>query len=255
MLEFIDAHAHYDDEMYEADRDEIIKSQFENGAKAIVNASSDVITSKKSVELANKYDRIYAVIGTHPHEAKTFKDDDIEIYKELLKNPKVVAIGECGLDYHYDFSDRETQKRVFHRMIAFANEEKKPLVIHSREAVEDTVNMLKALRTGDKTLIHCFTGAKEVAKMYLDMGCYLSIGGAVTFKNARHVAESVAYAPLDRLMLETDAPYMTPVPFRGKRNLSIYINYVITRIAEIKNISKEEAAKVTTQNAKEFYGI
>lgn len=255
MFEFIDAHAHYDDEMYDEDREEIINSQFQNGVLAIVNASSDLKSSKAALDLANKYEKIYAVVGVHPHEAEGFKEDDIEVYREMLKNDKVVGVGECGLDYHYDLSPRDVQKRVFHRMIEFADEEKAPLVIHSRDAVEDTLTMLRSLRHGEKTLIHCFTGAKEVARDYLNLGFYLSIGGAVTFKNARHVVDSVEYAPLDRLLLETDAPYMTPVPFRGKRNLSLYIENVIRKIAEIKGISPEEVAEVTTKNAKEFYGI
>lgn len=255
MFEFIDAHAHYDDEMYDEDRNEIINAQFQNGVLAIVNASSDLKSSKAAFDLAMKYDKIYAVVGVHPHEAEGFKEDDIEVYREMLKNKKIVGVGECGLDYHYDLSPRDVQKRVFHRMIEFADEEKAPLVIHSRDAVEDTLTMLRSLRHGEKTLIHCFTGAKEVARDYLNLGFFLSIGGAVTFKNARHVVDSVEYAPLDRLLLETDAPYMTPVPFRGKRNLSIYIENVIRKIAEIKEISPEEVAEVTTKNAKEFYGI
>lgn len=255
MYSFIDAHAHYDDEKYDEDRDEIINSQFQNGVIAIVNASSDLESSKASFELAKKYNKIYAVVGCHPHEADGFSEDDIEVYKEMLKNDKVVGVGECGLDYYYDLSDRDVQKRVFHRMIEFSDENNEPLVIHSRDAVEDTLTMLRSLRHGEKTLIHCFTGAKEVAREYLNLGYFLSIGGAVTFKNARHVVESVEYAPLDRLLLETDAPYMTPVPYRGKRNLSIYIENVVKKIAEIKNVTPEEVAEITTKNARFFYGI
>lgn len=253
MSLFIDSHVHLDDEAFDADRDEIIKNFHNDGVLFIVNASSDLPSSKKSVELT-KHDNVYAVVGVHPHEAKDFKEEDIAVYKEMLKNSKVVGIGECGLDYHYDFSDRDIQKKVFERFIDFANEVEYPLVIHSREATQDTIEMLKANRKG-KTLIHCFTAPKEVARDYLNLGYYLSIGGAVTFKNAKHVVESVEYAPLDRLLLETDAPYMTPVPFRGKRNEPKYISYVVQKIAEIKGVSEEEVIEITTKNAREFYNI
>lgn len=253
MSLFIDSHTHLDDEAFNDDREVIISNFKNDGVLFAVNASSDMASSKNSVGLT-KHDNIYAVVGVHPHEAKYFKESDIDIYKEMLKNPKVVGIGECGLDYHYDLSDRETQKKVFERFINFANEVDYPLVIHTREATKDTIDLLSALRNG-KTLIHCFTAPKEVARDYLNLGYYLSIGGAVTFKNAKHVVESVEYAPLDRLLLETDAPYMTPVPFRGKRNEPKYINYVVDKIAEIKGISRETVIETTTKNAREFYNI
>lgn len=253
MSLFIDSHTHLDDPSFDEDRDQIIRNFKDDGVLFAVNASSDLKSSLASVELT-KYENIYAVVGVHPHEAKDFKEEDILEYKKMLENPKVVAIGECGLDYHYDLSDRETQKKVFERFIHFANEVYYPLVIHTREATKDTIDMLRVMRKG-KTLIHCFTAPVEVAREYLDMGYYLSIGGAVTFKNAKHVVDSVKFAPLDRLLLETDAPYMTPVPFRGKRNEPKYISYVVKRIAELKCISPEEVIEQTTKNAREFYNI
>ncbi|MDY3947211.1 MAG: TatD family hydrolase [Ezakiella sp.] len=255
MKLFIDAHTHLDDEAFDADRDNIIKSFNDDGVKLVINASSDLKSSLASYELAKINKNIYAVVGVHPHEASGFSEKDIEEYKSMLEDKKIVGIGECGLDYHYDLSPRDIQKKVFERMIEFANEMDEPLVIHSREAVKDTLDMLFLLRKDRPTLIHCFTGAVEVARDYLNLGYYLSIGGAVTFKNAKHVVESVKYAPLDRLMLETDAPYMTPVPFRGKRNEPKLIKYTITKIAEIKGISEEEVIDATNKNALEFYNI
>ncbi|MDO5716833.1 MAG: TatD family hydrolase [Tissierellia bacterium] len=253
-MRFMDAHVHLDDEKFDGDREEIIKNFHRDGVELVVNASCDLETSKKSVALI-AYENVYCVIGVHPHEAKTYLPEHMACYEEMLTKDKVLGVGECGLDYHYDFSDRPTQKKVFEIMIDLANRKDVPLVIHSREAVKDTQDMLFSLRKDGPTLIHCFTGAKEVAREYINQGYYLSIGGALTFKNARHVVESVDYAPMEHILLETDAPYMTPVPFRGKRNEPKYITHVVDKIAEIKGLPREEVIRICNENTRKFYRL
>ncbi len=252
-MTFIDSHIHLDDEAFDQDRERIIGDFDADGIEFVVNQSTNIQTINKVLELTEKYEKIYGVVGFHPHDAESFEDEYLDVLREYLKRPKILGVGEVGLDYHYDFADRDTQKDVFKKMIELANETNSPLVIHSRDAYLDTYNMLKEFRKSGNTLLHCFTGSKEVAFSYFDLGYYISVGGAVTFKNAKHVVETVREMPLDRLLLETDAPYMTPVPFRGKRNEPKYIDYVINKIAEIRGKDPEEIAFITTQNAKRFY--
>ena len=214
----IDSHVHLDDPAFDEDRDSLIKSLGDNGIELVINNSSDLPSSERSVELANKYENIYAAIGVHPHEAKTYNDQVEERLIELSKNEKVMAIGEIGLDYYYDNSPREVQKEVFKRQIELAARLGKNIVIHSRDAVKDTFDILKEAHEKYEftALIHCFSQSVEMMEEYVKMGDYIALGGAVTFKNAKTPKEVAKKVPLDRLLLETDCPYMTPVPYRGR---------------------------------------
>jgi len=251
-----DTHAHYDDEKFDLDRDETIKRAHENGVAYIINAGSDLKSSKRSVELAAMYDFVYAAVGIHPQEADIADEQALELLRKLCGSPKVVAIGEIGLDYYYDTVPKEVQKKIFIRQIHLARELGLPIVVHDRDAHEDSLNIVKGEKAGEVGgVFHCYSGSTEMARELLNNNFYLSFGGVVTFKNARKVVEAVRYVPLDRLLIETDSPYLSPEPFRGKRNESAYVRYVAEKIAEIKGISYEEVASVTLNNAKRLFNI
>ena len=253
---FIDTHAHYDDEAFDADRDDVILNAHKDGAEIIINAAQDYRTSVKSIELARKFDFMYAAVGVHPHEAGNVLPGDIEKIAGLAADEKVVAIGEAGLDYHYNFSEPEVQKKIFRENIDLSKSIGKPIVVHDREAHADVLNIMteSGIKSGG-AVIHCFSGSAEMAKVVASKGWHFSVGGAVTFKNARRIIEALAVIPDDLLMLETDCPYMTPEPFRGRRNDSSYIQYTARRIAEIKGISYEALCGISNNNAKRFFGI
>ena len=253
----IDSHVHLDDEAFEEDREEVIKSLSENGIELVINNSSDLPSSERSVKLSNKYENIYAAIGVHPHEASSYNDEVENRLIELSKNKKVVAIGEIGLDYYYDNSPRDVQKEVFKRQIELAAKLKKNIVIHSRDAAKDTFDILKeAHEKYDFTaLIHCFSQSVDMMKEYLKMGDYLALGGAVTFKNAKTPKEVAKAVDLDRLLLETDCPYMTPVPYRGKRNEPKFVKFSCQYIADLRQMDAGELEKITAINTKRFFGI
>ena len=251
-MKLVDTHCHLDNEKFDEDRLEVIERIKEN-LEFCVNIGYDLASSKKSLELAKEYDFIYAVIGVHPIDIAEY-DEEVEKELELLgKNPKVVAIGEIGLDYHWMTEPKEVQQERFKRQLELAERLNKPVVIHTRDAMEDTVNILKEYPniTG---VIHCYPGSLETAKQLVDR-FYLGIGGTLTFKNSKKAVEVVKDIPLDRIVIETDCPYLTPEPFRGKRNEPIYVEYVAKKIAEIKEISVEDVTKVTTENAKKLYRI
>lgn len=251
-----DTHAHYDDERFDDDREAVLASLPENGVELVINAGSDMPSSRKSVELAEKYPYIYAAVGVHPHEAKSLTQADIAELKQLSVNSRVVAIGEIGLDYHYDLSPRDVQRSAFARQISLAKEVGLPFVVHEREACADCLDILRTEGIGARGgVMHCFSGSRETAKILLDMGMYLSVGGPVTFKNNVKTVDVVAYAPLDRLFIETDSPYLAPVPMRGRRNNSAYVRYVAKKIAEIKGIEAAEVVETTKNNAKRFFAI
>ncbi len=251
-----DTHAHYDDERFDDDREAVLASLPENGVELVINAGSDMPSSRKSVELAEKYPYIYAAVGVHPHEAKSLTENDISELKQLSANNRVVAIGEIGLDYHYDLSPRDVQRSAFAQQISLAKEVGLPFVVHEREACADCLDILRAEGIGARGgVMHCFSGSRETAKILLNMGMYLSVGGPVTFKNNVKTVDVVAYAPLDRLFIETDSPYLAPVPVRGKRNNSAYVRYVAEKIAEIKGIDIDEVIEATKNNAKKFFAI
>lgn len=252
----IDSHAHLDDERFDYDRDIVINSLPERGIDLVYNIGADLNSSIASVELANMYENIRAVIGIHPHDAKSYSDEVEEKLIELAKNEKVRAIGEIGLDYYYDNSPRNIQVEVFKRQIELAHKLNLPIVIHSREAVQETFDIIKESKEKYPELvflIHCFSQSVEMMREYIKLGCYIALGGAVTFKNARHPKEVALEIPLDRLLLETDSPYMAPVPMRGKRNEPMYIKYVAKEIANIRGIKVSELVEITDANTKRFY--
>lgn len=253
----IDSHAHLDDEAFDDDRDQVINALYENGIDFIVNIACDLKSSKTSQELAKTYENIYATVGVHPHDAITYTDEVEETLKILAQEKKVVAVGEIGLDYYYDNSPRQIQKEVFKRQLKLANELRKNVVVHSRDASQDTFDILKEAhdKYEFKAVIHCYSQSLEMLKEYLRLGDYISLGGAVTFKNSKIRKEVAKIVPLDRLLLETDCPYMTPVPYRGKRNEPKYVNIVAEYIADLRGISKSDLVKVTDENAKRFYNI
>ena len=251
----IDSHVHLDDEAFNGDREDIIKSLGENGIELVINNSSDLPSSERSVELANKYGNIYAAIGVHPHEARTYDDEVEKRLIELSRDKKVLAIGEIGLDYYYDNSPRDVQKEVFKRQIELAAKLKKNIVIHSRDAAKDTFDILKeAHEKYDFTaLIHCFSQSVDMMREYLKMGDYIALGGAVTFKNAKTPKEVAKAVDLDRLLLETDCPYMTPVPYRGKRNEPKLVKFTCQYIADLRQMDASELEKITGENTKRFF--
>lgn len=250
-----DTHAHYDDKRFDEDRDDLISGLFDSGkVYGIVNCGCDIDTSKKSLALAHKYKRMYAAVGIHPHEASKVTDADYEKIRQMLSDEKTVALGEIGLDYHYDFSPRDIQKTVFENQLLLAEELGMPVVIHDREAHADCIGAV--LRHPEvRGVFHSFSGSAETARLLQKQGWYLSFSGPVTFKDARKTVEAVAATANDRLLVETDCPYLTPVPHRGKRNHSGYVCHIIEKIAEIRGESYEFIETLTRENAKRFFGI
>ena len=248
-----DTHAHYDDSRFDEDRKELLCGLSEKGVSYIVNCGCDLKSSLTTLALSESFDFIYAALGVHAHEAEEATENDLKEIEKLYSNKKVVAVGEIGLDYHYDFSPRERQLEIFERQLILANKLQLPVIIHDRESHEDTMNLLKKHRP--EGVVHCFSGSAEMAKEVVKLGMYIGIGGAVTFKNARKPVEVAEYLPLDRLLLETDAPYMTPVPFRGQRCDSSHIAYTAEKIAEIKGIDVQELIDICNNNAKNLFSI
>ncbi len=244
----IETHAHLDSDKYDEDRDSVIKEAFNNGITRIINISSDVSSLDRVRVLGERYENMFISVGIQPHSACEMSSDTIELIKSMVKGKKVVAIGETGLDYHYNFSLPEIQRQVFREQIKLAVKENLPLVIHTREAFDDTLTILKEEKAS-MGVIHCFTEDLNSGKTFIDMGFYIGIGGAVTFKNTKLLHEAVKEIPLEKIILETDCPYMTPAPYRGKRNEPSYLRFIAEKIAELKNITAEEVKKVTTENA------
>lgn len=249
-----DTHAHLLDERFDEDRERVIRELPQNGVAQVVESSADLADSIRAAALAREHSIVHAAVGLHPHSASEWDEHTEAALRALLKEPKVVAVGEIGLDYHYDFSPRDIQREVFEHQIILALEENFPIVVHSREATADTMALLKKYPEVRGEL-HCFSGSAETAKELLKMGFYIAFGGALTFKNARKTLEAAMAVPLDRLLIETDCPYMTPVPFRGKRNEPAYVRLVAEKLAEVKGVAVEEIALVTMENAKRFFGI
>lgn len=251
-LRIFDSHAHYDSERYDDDRDFVLSQMPQNGICAVVNCASDVESARKSIELAERYPFVYAAVGVHPHEAEDVSEDYISVLRELSKHKKVVAIGEMGLDYHYDFSPRDIQRKVLCEQIELAKELNLPVILHDREAHGDMYEILEKYAPV-KGVMHCFSGSVELMKQSVKLGLYIGLGGAVTFKNARVPVEVAEAVPLDRLLLETDAPYMTPVPYRSKRNDSKYIELVAQKIADVRGITAEEVCTAAEENARRLF--
>lgn len=251
---YFDTHAHYDDEKFADDRFEILDRLPEKGVELVVNAASDLMSAEKSIELADRYDYIYATVGVHPHEAKSFDLDTISKLRELSRHPKVVAIGEIGLDYHYDFSPRKEQARALYAQLELAQELNLPVIIHDREAHADTMKAIKAFPEL-RGVFHCYSGSLEMAREIVGLGWYISFTGSITFKNAKKAPEVVAWLPEDRIMIETDCPYMAPVPKRGERNDSGNLSLIASAVGRIRGITVEEAARITLDNGRKFFGI
>lgn len=250
-----DTHAHFDDEQFDADRDEVLKSLKSYGVGNIVNIGSSIKTSRTSVALAEKYDFVYAAVGVHPSETGELCETDIDELKRLAANPKVRAIGEIGLDYHYpDDVEPSIQKKWFVRQLELAKELNMPVVIHDRESKGECLEILKEHKISNG-VVHCFSGSAETAREILKLGMMISFTGVLTFKNAKKAIAACAVVPLDRLMIETDCPYMSPEPHRGERNFSGYVEFVARKMAEIKVVSYDELVDITERNAKRFYGI
>ena len=250
-----DTHAHFDDEQFDADRDEVLKSLKSYGVGNIVNIGSSMKTSRTSIALAEKYDFVYAAVGVHPSETGELCETDIDELKRLAANPKVRAIGEIGLDYHYpDDVEPSIQKKWFVRQLELAKELNMPVVIHDRESKGECLEILKEHKISNG-VVHCFSGSAETAREILKLGMMISFTGVLTFKNAKKAIAACAAVPLDRLMIETDCPYMSPEPHRGRRNFSGYVEFVARKMAEIKGVSYDELVDITERNAKRFYGI
>ncbi len=253
---FFDSHAHYDDKRFDTDREALLESMQQKKVSYILNAASNTDSSLQGINLAKEYDFVYASVGVHPHDAAEITEETMQVLEEYIKQPKVVAVGEIGLDYYYDYSPRDVQQYWFRRQIQLARDVKKPIIIHMRDATQDTMNIVmeeKAFEVGG--VFHCYSGSLEIAKQILQMGMYISIAGPITFKNATKAVEVVKAVPMDRLLIETDAPYLTPAPYRGKRNDSSFIHYTAQKVADIKGISIEEVAKQTMQNTFSLFGI
>lgn len=251
---YFESHAHYDSEQFDDDRYEVIESLKNSGVDYVINVGADMKSSLTSIELSRKYDFIYAAVGVHPHDAENVKAEDYEKLSSYLKEDKVVALGEIGLDYYYDLSPRDIQRQVFKNQLDICENAKKPVIIHSREASQECFDMIKDSRVR-RGVIHAFSGSTEMAKEYIKMGFYIGVGGIVTFKNARKLVEVVENIPLERILIETDSPYLSPVPVRGTRNNSQNLKYITEKIAQIKQISPEKVAEITRKNAVSLFDI
>lgn len=248
-----DTHAHYDDRKFDEDRDKILSSLPENGVEFVINCGCDLKSSKKSIELCEKYKYFYCALGIHPSEISDNSEAEFQSIKVLTNYGKCVAVGEIGLDYHYDFVPKNRQLEFFEKQLQFAVEADLPVIVHDREAHEDTLTLLKKYRT--KGVLHCFSGSVEMAKEIIKLGMYIGLGGAVTFKNARKPLEVAEYLPEDRLLLETDCPYMAPVPNRGKRCTSDMIALTAEKIAEVRKTDAQQLIDKAKQNAFELFNI
>ncbi len=251
----IDTHAHYDDGQFDADREELLGSMKEGGIGLIVNAGSTVASWDKIVELTEKYPFVYGAVGVHPDEVGELDEEKFLRMADLLDRDKIVAVGEIGLDYYWDKEKHDLQKEWFVRQLGLAREKEMPVIIHSREAASDTFDIMKQHAAGMKAVIHCYSYSPEMAREYVKMGYYIGVGGVVTFKNAKKLKQVVQEIPLESIVLETDCPYLAPVPYRGKRNCSLYLPYVAEQIAELKGTTVEEVIQQTEKNSRELYGL
>lgn len=253
MNYIVDSHAHYDDKMFDNDRDILLNSMLENNICLIINCGVDLKSSNKSIDLAKKYDFIRAAVGIHPHEASKADKSWVNQLESLIANKEVVSLGEIGLDYHYDFSCRDDQLKIFEKQLSISKDFNIPIIVHNREAHEDTLNLLKKYKP--RGVVHCFSGSEEMAKEITSLGMYIGVGGAVTFKNAKTLPLVVSSIPIEHILLETDCPYMAPVPFRGTRCDSSHIKVTAQKVSEIKGISYDDVLNITTKNAFNLFSI
>lgn len=251
-----ETHAHYDDKAFDDDRDALLSSMQENGIGAIVNVGASLTSTAASIRLAEKYPFVYAAAGVHPNETAELNEETFAWLREQCLHQKVVAVGEIGLDYYWDEPSHEIQKMWFARQLELAREAKKPVIIHSRDAAKDTFDMMAAHKAGEiGGVVHCFSYSAEMAQEYVKMGFYIGVGGVVTFKNGRKLKEVAEAVPIEKILLETDSPYLSPEPNRGKRNSSLNIPYIAQKIAEIKGLSYDEVVAATEENARRMYRI
>ncbi len=256
MSDIFDTHAHYDDEAFDEDREELLTSLPQRGIGKVVNIGASLDSCKKTVELMHKYDYIYGAIGVHPGETAELNEENFLWLKEQCLKEKCVAVGEIGLDYYWKEPEPEIQKKWFVRQMELARQLSLPIIVHSRDAAKDTVDIMTAQRAGEiGGVVHCYSYTKETAKTFLDMGFYFGIGGVITFKNSKKLKEAVEYIPVESIVLETDCPYLAPEPYRGKRNSSLNLPYVVSELAQIKGVSEEEVRRITWENAHKLYGI
>ena len=251
-----DSHAHYNDSKFNDDRYDILDLMQENNVGYIMNIADSIRSIPRVMEIAKRYSFVYASVGVHPENVADLTEADMDLLKEYTSHEKVKAIGEIGLDYYWDDVEKSLQKKWFARQIELAKEVKLPVVIHDRDAHGDCMDILREHKVSEVGgIFHCYSGSAEMAREILDWGMYIAFGGTLTFNNARKVQEVAKYVPLDRIVLETDCPYLAPEPKRGKRNSSLYIHYVAEKLAEIKGVTPEEVARITCENAKKCYGI
>ena len=256
MTPIFDTHAHYDDDAFDTDREELLGKLPSQGVAKVMEIGASLASCKKVLELMQKYDYVYGAIGVHPSDTGDLDEESFAWLAEQCRQDKCVAVGEIGLDYYWDEPDKKVQKKWFVRQLQLARELVLPVVIHSRDAAADTLDILKAERADEiGGVMHCYSYTKETAKILLDMDFYFGIGGVLTFKNAKKLREAVEYIPLDRIVIETDCPYLAPEPFRGKRNCSLYLPYVIRALADIKGISEEEVRSAVWENAHALYRL
>ena len=256
MEKIFDTHAHYDDEAFDPDRDELLRGLPENGIEKVVNVGASLASCRRTLELMNRYEHVYGALGVHPSETAELDEEALAWLRQQCQVEKCVAVGEIGLDYYWDEPDREIQKVWFERQMEMAREINLPVIVHSRDAAKDTLDMMKAARAGEiGGVIHCFSYGVEMAREFLNMDFYLGIGGVLTFKNAKKLKEVAEYTPLGRIVLETDCPYMAPTPNRGKRNSSLNLPYVVEELARIKGLTVEEIEQATFENGKNLYRL
>lgn len=250
-----DTHAHYDDEAFDEDREKLLERMQNRGVEYIVNVGASMASCKSTIGLVRRFPYVYGALGIHPDEVSELTEEDYKWLERSINKPKIVAVGEIGLDYHWN-DNKDVQIAAFERQMNMAREAELPIIIHSRDAAQDTYEVMKSNKADEiGGVVHCFSYAKEMAEKFLDMGFYLGIGGVVTFNNAKKLREVVEYMPMEKMVIETDCPYLTPEPNRGKRNDSFYLPYVVNKIAEIKGLSPSEVIDITSENAKDLYGI
>ncbi len=256
MSYLFDSHCHLENERFAGDLDQVLERMAEHHVQKCLLAGSDMETSRQIVALTSESPVIYGAVGVHPHEARFFQDSDLDLLEDWLSLPRIVAVGEIGLDYYYDHSPREVQREVFLKQLHFAYEHQLPALLHVRDAHGEMLEMLKARKSQlPQGVLHCYSGSVESAKQYLDMGFHLSFAGPVTFKNAQNLAEVAAFCPKDRLLLETDSPYLAPEPMRGRRNEPAFVRFVAERVAQIKGVAVDECAALATENTCRLFGI
>lgn len=249
---YFESHAHYDDGRFKNDREEILNLLPSCGIDYVINVGCDMKSSRESIKMAEKYDYIYAAVGVHPHDAENMKESDLDEIRQMSNHKKVVAIGEIGLDFYYDNSPRDIQRYWFKRQLEIVKELNKPVIIHSRDASQETFDIIKESGV-KKGVIHCYSGSAQMAMDYVKMGFYIGVGGVVTFSNAKKLVEVVEAIQLEQILIETDSPYLSPIPNRGKRNDSRNLQFVVEKIAKIKDISPEKVANITKLNAKQLF--